>query len=193
MLPRKFCKHLAGVTGQPFSRSVYISRRFIQIYPVEYNTRCESDRWTKDWFAEKREEGETGLTVEKRGGVHYLKWATTRWDPETKKRRKISEYRDVLNQDGTVTDPRPRHSRIDAVRIVDSGNARLLARATESLLEPLKFAFPNDYPEMIELAFARCLSRGELNKAGRCWKRLEDVFGLCPNTLPRACPRPWNT
>jgi hypothetical protein len=41
---------------------------------------------------------------------------------------------------------------------------------TEPLLAPLKFAFPNDYPEMIELAFARCLGRGELNKAGRCWK-----------------------
>ena len=147
---------------------------------------CEPDQWAKDWLAKKRSDGETGLTVEKRGNVHYLKWATTKWDPETKKRRKISEYRGVLNPDGTIVDPRPQRSRVNAIQIVDSGNARLLAKVSEPLLDPLKFAFPNDYPEMIELAFARCLGRGELNKAGRCWKRMEDVFGLCPNTSPKS-------
>ena len=85
-----------------------------------------------------------------------------------------------------MTDPRPQRSRIDAIQIVDSGNAKLLAKVTEPLLAPLKFAFPNDYSEIIELAFTRCLGRGELNKTRRCWKGIEDVFKLRPNTSPKS-------
>ena len=54
---------------------------------------CEPDQWAKDWLAVQRAKGQTGLTVEKRGESHIVKWATTKWDPEAKKRRKISEYR----------------------------------------------------------------------------------------------------
>ena len=147
---------------------------------------CEPDQWAKDWLAERRAAGETGLTVEKRGNMHIVKWATTKWDPETKKRRKISEYRGVLHEDGTLTDPRPQRSRAEVSRIVDSGNARLLSKFTEPVLPALKFAFPNDYPEIVELCFARILGRGELNKVGRCWNGLEDVLGLRPNTSPKS-------
>lgn len=150
---------------------------------------CEPDEWAKEWLARRRAEGLTGLTVEKKGEVHYLKWATTKWMPETKKRRKISEYRGVLNPDGTVTPPRPRRDRIEIVDLKDSGNARVLAREIGRILPALKKAFPGDHPELVELAFARCLGRGELSKAGRCWSRLEDVLGLRPNTSPASLSR----
>ncbi len=147
---------------------------------------CEPDQWAKDWLAEQRAQGKTGLTVEKRGDMHIVKWATTKWDPETKKRRKISEYRGVLRPDGTLAPPRPQRSRAEVTQIVDSGSARVMARLTEPILPALRFAFPNDYPEIVELAFARLLGRGELCKAGRCWNRLEDVLGLRPNTSPKS-------
>jgi hypothetical protein len=149
---------------------------------------CEPDEWAKEWLAERRKKGETGLTVEKKGSVHYLKWATTVWDPETKKRRKVSEYKGVLNRDGTVAEPRPRRGRemIEIGAVKDSGNARLLAKASDHFLEDLEFAFRRDHPEIVELAFARCLGRGELSKAGKCWKNLDDVLGLRPNTSPKA-------
>lgn len=147
---------------------------------------CEPDQWAKDWLAERRTAGETGLTVEKRGGMHIVKWATTKWDPETKKRRKISEYRGVLHEDGTLTEPRPQRNHAEVAQIVDSGNARLLSKFTMPILPALKFAFPNDHPEIVELCFARLLGRGELNKVGRCWNRLEDVLGLRPNTSPKS-------
>lgn len=150
---------------------------------------CEPDQWAKDWLAERRAEGETGLTVEKRGNAHIVKWATTRWDPETRKRRKVSEYRGVLHEDGTLTDPRPRRRDAEVAQIVDSGNARLLSKCAEPVLPALRFAFPNDYREILELCFARLLGRGELNKAGRCWNRLEDVLGLRPNTSPKSLSR----
>jgi len=146
---------------------------------------CEPDQWARDWLEEKRKDGETGLTVEKRGGVHYLKWATTVWDAGAGKRRKVSEYRGVLNPDGTVTEPRPRRDRLpDVTDVRESGNAKVLAIGLSPVLDDLRACFPRDHPEMIELAFARCLGRGELNKAGRCWKSLDDVLGLRPDTDP---------
>ncbi len=145
---------------------------------------CEPDQWAKDWLEAQRDSGNTGLTVEKRGGMHIVKWATTKWNPETKKRKKISEYRGVLQPDGTIVPPRPKKDPITVDRIVDSGSARLLKLTTESYIDDLKFAFPQDYQEMIELVFARCLGRGELSKAGRTWNRLENVFGIRPNTSP---------
>jgi len=146
---------------------------------------CEADPWAKKWLEEQRKIGKTGLTLEKKGSVHYLKWATTVWDAENKKRKKISEYRGVLNPDGTVTEPRQREDRsVEISDILDSGNARLLAEAAGPFLGHLEKTFPKDYREMILLAFTRCLGKGELNKAGRCWKRLDDVLFLRPNTDP---------
>ncbi len=147
---------------------------------------CGPDQWAKDWLMEQRSQGRTGLTVERRGEMHIVKWATTKWDPETKKRRKVSEYRGVLRPDGTLVEPRPQRSRVEADRIVDSGNARLLSVYVKRILPDLQFAFPNDYREIVELAVARILNRGELSKAGRCWNRLEDVLGLRPNTSPKS-------
>lgn len=147
----------------------------------------EPDQWAKDWLEEQRAKGMTGLTIEKRGGMHIVKWATTKWDPDTKKRKKISEYRGVLKEDGTLTEPRPKRSgEVIIDKIVDSGNARILKHMTEPYYDDLKFAFPKHYPEIIELVFARCLGKGELSKAGRVWKRLENVFGLRPNTSPKS-------
>ena len=145
---------------------------------------CEPDDWAKEWLEKQRSEGKTGLTVERRGNMHIVKWATTKWDPETKKRKKISEYRGVLQIDGTLVPPRPKKEPIEIGKLVDSGNARLLKYATEKYFDDLRFAFPQDYQEIIELVFARCLGRGELSKAGRTWNRMENVFGLRPNTSP---------
>ena len=147
---------------------------------------CEPDPWAKEWLEEQRAKGEKGLTVEKRGNLHIVKWATTKWDPEAKKRRKVSEYRGVLDSDGTLRDPRPRRDHVDISDVRDSGNARLLSKAAEGIVPPLRKWFPHDHPEILELIFARCLGRGELNKAGRCWKTLEDVMGLHPNTSPKS-------
>jgi len=145
----------------------------------------ETDQWAKDWLDEQRAAGKTGLVVEKKGNVHYLYWATTVWDKETKKRKKVTKYRGVLNPGGTVGNPRPRRERFPEVSDVkESGSAKVLAIGLSPILDDLKACFPRDHPEMIELAFARCLGRGEMKKAGRCWKNLDDVLGLRPNTDP---------
>lgn len=147
---------------------------------------CEPDEWAKKWLDTQRNQGKTGLTIEKRGNSHIVKWATTKWNPETKKRQKVSEYLGVLSPDGTLSPPRTQRNRVEVIQIVDSGNARLLAKCIESILPALKSSFPNDYPEIIELAVTRILGRGELCRAGRCWNKLEDVLNLNPNTSSKS-------
>ena len=48
----------------------------------------EPEQWAKDWLAEQRRQGKTGLTVEKRGGIHIVRWANTWWVSVNKKRHK---------------------------------------------------------------------------------------------------------
>ena len=145
----------------------------------------EADQWAKDWLEEQRAAGKTGLTVEKRGGSHIVKTQRIVRDGSGK-RRKESEYLGVLSQDGRITPPKPRIDVVTVGEIRDLGTARLLAKASEGILPSLMKAFPRDYKEAIELAFARCLGRGELKDAGKCWKRMEDVLSLKPSTSPRS-------
>ena len=62
----------------------------------------EPEQWAKDWLAEQRSQGRTGLTVERRGNSHIVRWATTWWDSVAKKRHKESVYCGVLSEDGTI-------------------------------------------------------------------------------------------
>jgi len=145
---------------------------------------CQPDQWAREWLEEQRAKGKKGLTVEKKGSVHYLKWATTVWNKNEKKRNKVSEYLGVLNPDGTVTEPRPLRPKGEVSDVRDSGNAKVLALAAAPFIDHLRFCFPRDHPEIVELAFTRCLGKGELKRAGKCWKGLDDVLGLRPNTDP---------
>lgn len=71
----------------------------------------EPEQWAKDWLAEQRRQGKTGLTVERRGGIHIVRWATTWWDSANKKRHKESLYCGVLSEDGTIVEKRIDHER----------------------------------------------------------------------------------
>ena len=145
----------------------------------------EPDGWAKDWLDEQRKNGRNGLAVEKRGGSHVVR-SQRLINDGSGKRRKESEYLGVLTPDGVVKPPRPRIDRVTVSDIKDAGSARLLAHASERIIPGLRKAFKYDCGEIIELAFARCLGRGELKNAGKCWKRLDDVLGLRPNTSPKS-------
>ena len=71
----------------------------------------EPEQWAKDWLAEQRSQGRTGLTVERRGNSHIVRWATTWWDSVANKRHKESVYCGVLSEDGTIVETRIDHER----------------------------------------------------------------------------------
>lgn len=74
---------------------------------------CRPDPWAREWIERRRQEdpeGVRGWTIEKRGDTHYVKWGSTKWDPEARKYRKLSKHIGTLNPDGTVTPAKTRGS-----------------------------------------------------------------------------------
>ena len=68
---------------------------------TEYMSR-EPDGWAKEWLEKMRADGRRGLAVEKKGNSHYVYWASTEWEPKTKKRRKLTEYIGILEPPGNL-------------------------------------------------------------------------------------------
>jgi len=147
---------------------------------------CEPDLWAKKWLEEQRAKGEKGLTVEKRkDGHHYVVWATTEWVPETKKRKKISEYKGRLMPDGTLVKRKSRiRPKIRSVK--QSGNATVLAKASEDIIGPLKREFPDCWAELTALAWTRMTATGVLKNAGDEWNMMDDVLDARPTVNPKA-------
>ena len=50
------------------------------------------EKWAEEWLEAQRKAGKTGISVEKRGDTLQLRWQTTRWDKEEKKRKRESNY-----------------------------------------------------------------------------------------------------
>jgi len=143
----------------------------------------EPEEWAKQWLLRKREEGETGLTVERRGNSHYVRWATTVWDPVEKKRKKISEYRGRLTEDGVLHPPEPREDKT-VVEVRNEGLPKILAKAADGLVGPLRSHFPDLYPELLALSFCKCAGKTQLRKANTAWNNMLDVLGLKPRIHP---------
>jgi len=147
---------------------------------------CEPDPWAKKWLEEQRAKGEKGLTVEKRSdGQHYVIWATTEWVPETKKRKKISEYRGRLMPDGSLVKRKSR-TRPKVRSVKQSGNAKVLAKASEGIIGPLKREFPDCWSEVLALAWTRVAATGVLKNAGDEWNMMDDVLDAHPTVNPRS-------
>lgn len=155
---------------------------------------CKPDPWAKEWLERKRREDPEavkGWTVEKRGDTHYVKWGSTKWDPEAKKYRKISKHIGVLNMNGTLTPARSRtavdtgtqagaDAPADVLSVKDFGNAKILEQASEDMFEPLKECFPDIYAEVMAMAELRLMRNPRLNHASDSWRLVDDTRGLNP-------------
>ena len=145
------------------------------------------DPWAQKWLDGEREKGRKGLTIEKRkDGHHYVIWATTHWVPETKKRRKESEYLGRLMSDGSLVKDWKKGNKITARSVRQEGSALLLKKATDGLLEPLREYFPGTWEHLIIMAWSRLTGSGTLKNAGREWERLENVLGITASVNPKA-------
>lgn len=155
---------------------------------------CKPDPWAKEWLERKRrEEPETvkGWTIEKRNNVHYIKWGSTKWDPEAKKYRKVSKHIGTLNPNGTVSPARSRTGSqdqrcenpsvdLDSIDVKEFGNALILKEASDEIYGPLKECFPGICSELMALAELRLLGNPRLNHASDSWRIIDDSRGLNP-------------
>ena len=155
---------------------------------------CKPDPWAKEWIERKRRddpESVKGWTVEKRGDKHYVKWGSTKWDPEAKKYRKISKHIGTLNMNGTLTPARTRapvepgasngsDAPSDVLSVKEFGNAKILEQASEDLIEPLRKCFPDVFAETLAMAELRLMENPRLNHASDSWRLVDDTRGLNP-------------
>lgn len=157
---------------------------------------CKPDPWAKEWLDRKRQEdpeGVKGWTIEKRGNTHYVKWGSTKWDPDAKKYRKVSKHIGILNANGTLTPARSRSDAqvvsapsercapaLDLLSVKEFGNARILHEASEEIFEALKECFPDTYAELLAMAELRLMRNPRLNHASDSWRLIDDTRGLNP-------------
>ena len=149
---------------------------------------CKPDPWAKEWLdGRRREDPESvkGWTIEKRGDTHYIKWGSTKWDPEAKKYRKLSKHIGTLNPNGTITPARGRGDGVSPTTPVqydvkEFGNARILESASEPIFDALVESFPDCYAELLAMAELRLLHNPRMNHASDSWRLIDDTRGLNP-------------
>lgn len=165
----------------------------------------EPDGWAKSWLERMRSEGSKGLTIEKKGNSHYVYWATTVWVPETRSRRKVSEYIGILEPPGNLVlssdidvesmDPRAiaaaridvgryRKRREEVISFRIRGPMMVLMRFGGPLLDALREHFPLTCDDLFMLACARLSGRGRLCQAGGWFERQDNVMCLNPHRDP---------
>lgn len=160
--------------------------------------------WASKWLEERRESGCKGISVENRNGVHQLRWQTTQWDPETKKRVKVGNYIGTLREPGIVVlakglvisdlDPRaieafglniPEEKELILCDQKISGPIRLLKAVCSDTFEKVIAAFGHELgDDLWMLAMSRLFNQGRLMRAGRWFRTMENSFGLNCHTDP---------
>lgn len=159
----------------------------------------EPDGWARRWLENMRSQGRKGLTVEKNGGSHYVYWASTVWVPETKKRRKLTEYIGVLEPPGNLIvsseiDVESMDKRAIAAAGIDveryrkrpeevmdyriKGAMAVLAKACQDFYPSLRECFPTTCDDLLMLAMARLAGRGRLCQAGAWFFRQDNLMRL---------------
>ncbi len=166
----------------------------------------EVEPWALKWLADMREQGRRGISVENRGGVHQLRWQTTEWDRDRKKRVKRTNYIGSLEYPGHIVlakgldvgnlDPRAREAfGLDVGRtgppvLCDQrvrGPMMLIHSVCGNTLAKLRDAFGNALADDLwMLAMARLFGQGRLVRAGRWYSTMENVLCLNYDRDPEA-------
>ncbi len=164
----------------------------------------EVEPWALEWLAAMRAKGRKGISVENRGGVHQLRWQTTEWDRERKKRVKRTNYIGTLEYPGHIVlakgldvaglDPRASEAfglEIKAPKqivLCDQkvrGPMMLIRTVCGNTLDRLRQAFGNALADDLwMLAMARLFGQGRLVRAGRWYSTMENIHCLNYNTDP---------
>ena len=143
--------------------------------------------WAKKWLEEQRAKGEKCLEVKISNGNHYVYRSTSRYDPDTKGPRKVSEYVGVLDPDkGFIEKTKDARKRERIVSIKETGPMRLLDGCCGGLLGVLKRRFPDNYDQLYSLAMIRSIDRTPLKRASSYWDKFENIRHLRPAMSPKS-------
>jgi hypothetical protein len=140
--------------------------------------------WVRDWAAKEREAGRTCFEVKQVNGHYYVYRATTTYDREKHKARKVAEYLGKLDlEKGLVP---PKKTRIESPHTIwRYGDAALVHQVFRDLMPMLERAFHYDWKEISALAMLRATDYIPLKRAGSAWGIWYDIASLEPDMDPR--------
>lgn len=143
--------------------------------------------WAKSWLEEERRKGKKCLEVKVSNGNHYVYRSTSRYDPDAKGAKKVSEYLGSLDPEkGFVSKEKDARRRERTVSVLETGTVRLLDACAGDLLPILMRRFPDNYDQLYSLAMIRCMNPTPLKRASSYWERFENIRRLRPAMSPKS-------
>ncbi|MCL2608097.1 MAG: transposase [Methanomassiliicoccaceae archaeon] len=143
--------------------------------------------WAKEWLKEQRKEGTKCLEIKVSNGNHYVYRSTSKYDPDTKGPKKVSEYLGSLDPEkGFVPKEKDARRRERTVSIRETGTVRLLDACAGELIHSLKRRFPENYDQLYALALMRCMNPTPLKRASSYWEKFDNIRHLRPAMSPKS-------
>ena len=143
--------------------------------------------WAREWLENERKKGVRCLEIKVSNGNHYVYRSTSRYDPEKKGAKKVSEYLGSLDEETGFT-PKEKDARKRTVvtSILETGTVRALDKAAGDLFDILRDSFPDNYDQLYALALMRCLNRTPMKRASSFWNKFENFRRLRPAMSPHS-------
>ncbi|WP_409340215.1 transposase [Methanospirillum stamsii] len=146
------------------------------------------ESWIKNWLEEKRRAGEKCLEIKMIQNKPYVYHSTSRYDPVTKKAKKISKYLGRLDQKYGLIRKEDRILKKGSSRqisIHEYGNAAIIEEEFKSILPTLEDAFPSHYTEIYALVATRIAGYVPLKRVGDLWSKLASPNSIHPDCSPK--------
>ena len=141
--------------------------------------------WVKEWLEEQRLAGKKCLEIKMIQNKPYVYHSTSRYDPDTKKAKKVSKYLGRLDQKYGLIRKEDRlsmKSGVKPISIHEYGNAAIIEEEMKEILPVLMTAFPTCYAEIYALVTTRVSGYVPLKRVGDLWSKM-----LCPDNIRPNC------
>ena len=140
------------------------------------------EQWVLTVLKRERKKRKQPLEIKLLNNNYYLYRSTTRWDKETKKIRKVSEYIGRIDKNGVI-DKRETNK----VRTVyHYGNAQMLYQLSHEIEILLKKNFPQQWQELLACAIVKTIRPVPLKLIRSVWQTLSLSVNMNAQLSPRA-------
>lgn len=141
------------------------------------------EKWVLGILEQERKNRKIPLEVKKLNGNYYLYRATTAWNKETKKNKKVSEYIGRMTPKGIIEKTRMHEIR----SVYEYGNSYFLYELSKEIIESLQECFYDNWKEIIACSIVKTIDSVPLKLIKSKWEKLhlssEINAALSPNTL----------
>ena len=124
------------------------------------------EEWVRKVLESERERRGIPLEAKSLNGNYYLYHSTTKYDRDSRKSRKVSEYIGRITQHGVI-DRSVKHR-----SVYEYGNSELIRSLTGDLMNLLKKHFPDSWNDIYALAVTRLLDPVPRRSAKERWDKL---------------------